>query len=138
MKLKLLFMPLKWAQMVRVLLDRFQGLDFSTIYEPEELGLDSRRSYRSTPSGNRFLVDMLSDFNITTEDTIIDIGCGLGSAMRKMLQFPFAKVDGIELSSRLAAIAAQNFKQLNVARTKIFNCDASLFNDYDIYNFVYN
>ena len=137
MQFKSLFMPSKWVEKAKVLSDRFHGLDFTTVCEPEELGLDSRFAYRSAPSGDKFLVNMLSDFNITTKDSIIDIGCGKGSAMRKILQFPFAQVDGIELSDRLAAIAIQNFKTLNVTRTKIFNCDASLFNDYDAYNFVY-
>jgi precorrin-6B methylase 2 len=80
---------------------------------------------------------VLNDFNISSQDSIIDIGCGKGSAMRTMLEFPFARVDGIELSEQIAAITERNFKRLNVDRSRVFICDASLFKNYDAYNIVY-
>ena len=57
--------------------------------------------------------------------------------MRTMLKFPFARVDGIELSEYIAAIAVRNFRRLNANRSRVFVCDASLFKDYDAYNIVY-
>jgi len=125
------------VRLSRKLLDRFHGLDFLTVVQPEDVGLDPKRAYGYSPSGNKYLVDLLNDFNISSQDSIIDIGCGKGSAMRTMLKFPFARIDGIELSEHIAAIAVRNFKKLNANRIRVFVCDASLFRDYDAYNIVY-
>ena len=137
MEFKSLFMLSKWQEKAQVLSDKLNNLDFTTVCEPEELGYDPKIVKRSAPSGDRFLVNMLSDFNITNQDSILDIGCGKGSAIRKMLQFPFAKVDGLELSEHIASIAIENFKKLEVTRTEILIADATKFQEYDEYNFIY-
>lgn len=121
----------------KILLDRFRGLDFLTVIQPEEVGLDSTFVYRSSPSGDEYLESLLVDFNISSKDAIIDIGCGKGSAMRTMLKFPFARVDGLELSDHIASIATRNFERLKANRSRIFIGDASQFTEYDAYNIVY-
>lgn len=121
----------------RILLERFRGLDFITVIQPEDVGLDPKNAYRSSPSGDKFLQNLLFDFNITSQDSIIDIGCGKGSAMRTMLKFHFARVDGLELSEYIANIATRNFERLKATRSRIFIGDASQFKDYDVYNIVY-
>lgn len=121
----------------RLSLERIRGLDFMTFIEPESVGLDPTIAFRSSPSGNKYLINVLNDLKITPKDSIIDIGCGKGSAICKMLKFPFSKIDGIELSEHIASIAVENFKRLHTKRVKIITCDASLFNDYDSYNMIY-
>ncbi|HYK75712.1 MAG TPA: class I SAM-dependent methyltransferase [Daejeonella sp.] len=121
----------------RILVDRFFGLDFLTVIHPEDVGLDSKNAFRSSPSGDGYLKNLLRDFNISSQDSIIDIGCGKGSAMRTMLEFPFKRVDGIELSDHIATIATRNFAKLNVKRCRIFVGDASQFKKFDNYNMVY-
>jgi SAM-dependent methyltransferase len=121
----------------RIFIDRCRGLDFELFIQPEEVGLDSNLAYRSSPSGDKYLANLLKDVIITDKDSIIDIGCGKGSAMRTMLKYPFERVDGIELSAHIAAIAVRNFKKLKINRSQIFNSDASTFTDYDSYSFVY-
>jgi SAM-dependent methyltransferase len=120
-----------------MLIDRYHGLDFTSIIQPEEVGLDSNYAYLSTPSGDKYLVNVLNGLTITRNDSIIDIGCGKGSAMRTLLKFPFARVDGLELSEHIAAIARGNFKKLKIIRSDVLTCDASTFKDYDAYNFIY-
>jgi 16S rRNA G966 N2-methylase RsmD len=120
-----------------ILLDRYRGLDFLTVIQPEEVGLDSSTATRSSPSGNRYLYNLLSDIGITNNDSIIDIGCGKGSAMRTMLKYPFARVDGVEISEHIAEIARRNFKKLNEKKCNIFHCDASIFQHYGQYNMFY-
>jgi SAM-dependent methyltransferase len=117
--------------------DRFNGLDFLTNIEPEEVGLNSKEAHKSSPSGNKYLEKVLTDLNISSQDSIIDIGCGKGSAMRTMLKFPFAQVHGIELSERIATIATRNFKRLNSNRSRIFLGNACTFKEYESYNFIY-
>ena len=137
MELKSLFRLSKWEEKAEILSDKLNNLDFTSVCEPEELGYDPKIVKRSAPSGDKFLVNMLNDFNITSNDSIIDIGCGKGSAIRKMLQYPFAQVDGMELSEHIANIAVQNFKNLDVTRTNVLIADATKFKDYDDYNFIY-
>lgn len=114
------FLPGNLALRSRILLDKFRGLDFLTVILPEDVGLDPKQAYHSSPSGNKYLVNVLNDINISSQDSIIDIGCGKGSAMRMMLKFPFARVHGIELSEHIAAIAVNNFKRLNRSRGRVF------------------
>lgn len=118
-------------------LEKRRGLDFVSRCQPEELGLNGDVSYCYTPSGDQYLNRVLKDFNIAENDKVIDIGCGKGSAMRKMAQFPFAKVAGIELSKELAEIAEGNFDKLGYSQCQIFNTNAALFDEFDSYNLVY-
>lgn len=113
------------------------GLDFVTRCQPESLGLDANLSYCYTPSGDKHLKRLLRDFAINSNDAILDIGCGKGSAMRMMSQFPFAKVDGIELSTELATIAKRNFDTLGLKNTAVFNDNAALFSNFGAYNLIY-
>ena len=129
--------PQNLARRSRIVLDRLRGLDFLSITAAEDVGLDPALAQDSAPSGNKYLVNVLKDLNISSDDSILDIGCGKGSAMRTMLKFPFARVDGVEISERIAGIAARNFRRLNADRSRIFVRNASLFEDYDPYNFVY-
>lgn len=122
---------------LNIFIDKIKGLDFLAVIKPEEVGLDSTISFRSSPSGDKYLEHLLSDFKITSNDSLIDIGCGKGSALKTILKFPFGQIDGIELSEQIANIAKRNFTILNTKRVKIFNCDAIYFKDYDSYNYFY-
>lgn len=125
------------SRKVKIFTERIRGIDFSTVVEPEELGFDSEKVSHSSPSGNKYLTNVLNDLDITEKDSIVDIGSGKGSAMLTMLKYPFSKVDGIELSNYLAVIATQNFKKLNIEKSHIFNCNATSFKHFDNYNIFY-
>src|SRR4051794_37242946 len=80
-----------------------QGVDFSGMVLPEEVGVGPQiYVVESAPSWNKYLVRVLKDLHINKQDTILDIGCGKGSAMLAMLKFPFSRVDGIELSKEIS------------------------------------
>jgi SAM-dependent methyltransferase len=117
--------------------EKFQCVDFATIVEPEEVGLDPKLVVHSSPSGNKYLVRLLNDLHITNQDSILDIGCGKGSAMLAMLRFPFARVDGIELSREIADTAIKNLTKLKKQRWHIFNGDAVTYKDYNTYSMLY-
>ena len=114
-----------------------QGVDFSGIVYPEEVGLDPKYVVESGPSWSKYLVRLLKDLQITNQDTILDIGCGKGSAMLAMLKFPFARVDGIELSKEISEIAIRNLTKLKKQRWQIFNGDAVTYKDYNAYTMLY-
>ena len=119
-----------------LILENFQGVDFSRIVMPEKVGLDPKY-VEFTPSWNKYLVRVLKDLHIDNQDTILDIGCGKGMAMLAMLKFPFARVDGIELSKEISEIAIRNFTKLKKQRWQIFNGDAIIYKDYNAYSMLY-
>ena len=120
-----------------LIMENFQGVDFSRIVWPEEVGLDSKYVGESTPTWNKYLVRLLKDLHINNQDTILDIGCGKGSAMLAMLKFPFARVDGIELSQAISETAIRNLTKLKKQRWQIFNGDAITYKDYNAYSILY-
>lgn len=125
-----------WTQKIRKL-DAAKGLDF-TRTEPLEMGITDENVFRNSPSGNKFLYNALKQLPITNNSCILDIGCGKGDAMRLMLRFPFKKIDGIEYSDKITAIARKNFEILgSTNKVTIFNCNAIDFDNYGEYDFFY-
>ena len=59
---------------IKILYERISGLDFSSVIQPEKLGLDSNTAFRGSPSGNAYLFAVLEDLNIQPQDCILDIG----------------------------------------------------------------
>ena len=51
---------------IRMITDRLRGLDFHTIILPEEVGLDSSIVFRSSPSGDDYLMNVFKSINIQT------------------------------------------------------------------------
>jgi len=133
------FSSAAWAERIRLTSERLAGVDFSTVVSAEALGLDPRLAGRSSPSGNRWLRRVLRELPIRPSDAVIDIGCGKGSAINLMLQFPFARVDGLELSPQIAQIARGNFQRLKVPqqRCSIYQGDAASFGELDGYSHLY-
>ncbi len=123
---------------MNILLERLQGLDFTRAnQQPGELGLDEREVFIPSPSGGKALRRIFAELGIQPSDKVLDIGCAKGSAMRDLLRFPFAQVDGIELSPELAEVAERNFAKLGQTRARVFCGDARKFGSYGDYNVFY-
>jgi len=126
------------ALRMNILLERVQGLDFTRAkQQPSELGLDEREVFIPSPSGGKALRRVFADLNIVATDRVLDIGCAKGSAMRDLLRFPFAKVDGLELSAELTQIARRNFDKLGKRHVAVYCEDARTFARYGDYNVFY-
>lgn len=123
---------LKWT-------DRLRGLDFIGNVSATDAGLDPTLSVRYAASGTLHLKEIFRNLPIKSTDTIIDIGCGKGAAIRQMLAYPFARVDGLELSTLLFDIACRNFRRIGSlsARVHIFQGDATTFEGLDRYSHIY-
>ena len=120
-----------------ILLERYKGIDFSFIIPVHELGLDPTKVFHGSSSRSKELQNVLKILDIKAEDTILDIGCAKGGALYTMYNFPFKKIDGIEISGYLVTILKKNIKILNMNKTNIFNIDAKLFDYYNLYNYFY-
>ena len=114
-----------------------KGLDFLKVIPVEDLQLNPKIISKGSPSGNRYLKDLLKNIEININDSILDIGSAKGSALKVMLMFPFKNIDGIEISPELVEIANRNFQKLKINRVKIFNENASSFNGYNNHKYFY-
>tara|TARA_Y100000739_G_scaffold119253_1_gene102652 strand:- start:886 stop:1485 length:600 start_codon:yes stop_codon:yes gene_type:complete len=117
--------------------DGLRGTDFVAEILPEENGLDPTKVKRCTHSNTPYLRRALEILQISNKDSILDIGCSKGAALYCMNKFPFSKIDGIEISSKLAFIAKNNFQTLAIKNIDIFNVDALECKKYIEYNIFY-
>jgi len=122
---------------VRILKERVQGLDFSAVIQPEHLGLDGNTVYRGSPSCNKYLHAISANLPLRPSNAILDIGCAKGSALACMSEFPFARVEGIEISMKLASICIRNFQRLNRPQIRVHNIDATQFTHFDKFQYFY-
>ncbi len=113
-----------------------RGIDLSGA-SAESLGLDEEKAYRYGNSGGPCLEAVLDALPITREDCVLDIGCGKGGALLTLAQYPFARVDGIELSGQLARVAEKNLKRAGVRNARVFHGDAVEFRHYADYTYLY-
>lgn len=126
------------SNFITILLEKLNGLDFTSIILAEDVGLDSNLSFRSSPTGVSELRAVLFKLNIKQSDKILDIGCGKGKAMSVMLEFPFSRVDGIEISDTIALIAINNILKLKQSNRSNVECINALnFANYSDYNIFY-
>lgn len=116
----------------------FKGIDTYKNEQLENLDIPPETEpnmYES--SGNSYLVNTLKHMNITSEDAIIDFGCGKGGALIKMADFPFKTVKGVEYSKFLYDVAEKNIKKLKLKKVQVFHGDAAAFKDLDDLTYVY-
>lgn len=99
--------------------------------------MDEGKVYRGSSSRSLELFNALNKLNVSKEDSILDIGCAKGGAIYTMYNFPFSRIDGIEISKLLASIAHKNLVKLGCDRTEIFNMNAELFEGYGNYSFLF-
>ena len=103
----------------------------------DKLGILKEIGNMHMKSGGPSLQHILNTLNITSTDSVIDIGCGKGSALITIAKFPFKKKCGIELSSDFVKIAEQNFAKLGITDIELYCCDARFFSDFDEFNVIY-
>ncbi len=113
-----------------------RGIDVSSV-SVEALGLKQGRSECYGNSGGPDLDVVLSRLPVSPSEAVLDIGCGKGGAMITLSKYGFARVDGVEISHRLAAIAEKHLARAKIANASVFCCDAADFEDYDPYTVLY-
>lgn len=93
-------------------LERRAGISTTGIITPEELGFSSQYRVRYQPSHWRTLYRMLPRDAVGADDVFVDFGCGMGRVMYQAAErYPFRRVEGVELSRELLAIADANIER---------------------------
>ena len=115
---------------------KIRGIDLEGT-SLHDLGLSEEDSNWNSNSGGPQLDLVLQTFSISSADTALDIGCGKGGAMITMAHYPFARVDGIEISPELVRVAQRNIRRLRIDNASVHLGDAASFDTYEQYNFFY-
>ncbi|MBP5620458.1 MAG: class I SAM-dependent methyltransferase [Thermoguttaceae bacterium] len=119
-----------------VVFESLRGLDFSEYVVPESLSLNSETHYPYEHNQGRLLRDVLDSMPITSSDSILDVGCGKGCALKICRSYPFGTIDGYAASDRFVEIARRDMKRLGL-QSNIMREEAETFAAYDKYNYVY-
>jgi SAM-dependent methyltransferase len=125
----------QWKRLAYVIRVKWHGLDFTKV-EVDALGLNAERSRAHEESGPA-LDRVLRTLLISESDAALDIGCGKGSAILVMARYPFARVDGVDVSEELIKTARENLRRMRVRNSTLFHSDAAAFDGYDHYTFYY-
>jgi SAM-dependent methyltransferase len=104
-------------------------------YDPTE-AVSERTHYYSDSSGIEF-DEIISGFDISPADAIVDFGSGKGGILISLSKYPFSKITGVEISPEYVAIARENIRKLRIKNVAIECCDAADFTQLDEYNYFY-
>jgi len=97
----------------------------------------SERTYYYADSCGLAFDKIMSHFPITSDDAIIDYGCGKGGILISLSKYPFAKIAGVEIAQELIAIAKENIRKLKLRNIEITCSDAAAFDRLDEFNYFY-
>ena len=126
----------QWKWVFYIIYNKLLGIDLASC-SLNTLGLSEQTSVGYFDSGGPDLEVVLRSLSINNGDAILDIGCGKGGAMITLSKYPFRCVDGVDMSERLISAAKMNLKKARYRKTQLFCAEASTFNNYDKYNFIY-
>ncbi len=121
-----------------VFFDKIRGLDYVKNEGYDKLQTNSEQSavFQATRD-TKYLKKILDDLCITSEDCILDLGCGKGYLLKVFSKYQFKKVGGVEISKKLCGIAKRNLTKERIKNFKIYNANAMNFDKYDGYNYIY-
>lgn len=90
-------------------LERRAGISTTGRLTPEQLGFSPEFRVRYEPSHWFALARILRRREVSATDVLVDFGSGMGRVVyQAAARYPFARVEGVELSADLAAIAHAN------------------------------
>lgn len=78
--------------------------------------------------------------NVKEGDRLLDVGSGKGYAMYLFSEFPFSKIDGVEINEDLVRISQENLNKLfpdDKDRFEVFCDNALTFARLENYNYIY-
>lgn len=104
-------------------------------HDPSEEVTD--RTHYYADSGGPAFDKLMTHFDITPSDAIMDFGCGKGGILISLSKYPFSQITGVEISAELVEIANKNIKKLGLEKIKIECRDAADYKELDEYNYFY-
>jgi SAM-dependent methyltransferase len=116
------------------LYEAYYGVDTSAVVSVEELQTDPAVSEYYEPTSYAALGRLLRDVGSRSAHAggaFLDAGCGKGRAVIVAATYPYGRVVGIEITSRLAAVARENVRRagrrLRCPQIDVLEADAAIF-----------
>ena len=131
------FLVRKLKRRLLILSEKASGFDFTAYMSNEDTGVPASVGVFHAASDKEDLKMVLKQLHIKSSESILDVGCGKGSAMNTMRSFPFKAIHGVELSQVLFEIARRNFDILGDNRIELFLKDAREFTRLSPYTYFY-
>jgi len=94
-------------------------------------------TYTNYAPSCKYLIDVMKELNINSNDKILDIGCGWGYALAIFNKFPFKTITGIEINKIDIEICKQNLNILKLKETNLINDNILNFKEWEKYNYFY-
>lgn len=126
----------RWRELRYQLWLKMRGIDVGLV-PVESLKQSPERTHLHSSSGGPDLEIVLKQLDVSRADSVIDIGCGKGSALITLARFPFSRISGIDVSDALVGVARANLARLGLEKVEVLCCDAEEFKELDDYSFVY-
>jgi SAM-dependent methyltransferase len=119
--------------------DFIRGVDLTSPVSREEAGTENVEGalYYASSGFMPELTRALNFMDIQKSDSILDYGSGKGGALVRLSRYPFRRVVGIELSSKLADISKTNIRKLGIENVEVICGDATTYSDIDDFNYFY-
>lgn len=115
------------------------GVDFGG-YIPDTAALGTSSELCNGYEPAYPMPEVFKYLNINEGDKLLDVGSGKGYAMYMFSSLPFERIDGVELSERLAELSKENLGKIfpqEQNRFKIFCENALSFEHLDDYNYIF-
>lgn len=97
----------------------------------------TERTHYYADSGGLAFDRIMSNFNISSSDAIVDFGCGKGGILISLSKYPFTRITGVEIAPDLVDIARENIMKLKIRNVDVQCCDAADFKQLNEYNYFY-
>jgi SAM-dependent methyltransferase len=98
------------AQVIDGIRDRLQGIETRAL--PPDARTDLAHGHPYAPSDWDVLHTLLPASAVVASDVFLDVGCGKGRVLLEAIRYPFARIEGVEVSAPLAAIAEANVQRI--------------------------
>ena len=121
----------------RVTIDSWRGLDFIIGMYNKQAETSAEIANVYHPSYAPLVKKILKDCHITNKDVFCDMGSGKGDVLRVAHHFPFKKIIGVELSSKIYNIALNNSAKLKWENVELINANAVDFTGIDEINYFF-
>lgn len=118
------------------LLEKPRGLDFTM--SDTHLLKEGKGLHGYSKTNEKHLREVFRTLGIKDSDCLLDVGCGKGAVLREAAQYPFKRIAGIDIDSRLIEIAHRNFRILKLSdRIECAAVDALIYQGYSQFNIFF-
>lgn len=117
--------------------DRRAGVDFVARLSNDELGISASDGNAYEATKNTEMRKVLDSLEVSSSDSVFDIGYGKGAFLDLCFAYPFRRIGGVELSSELRGVCLANLGGKAIAADLLLGDARDVQTELDDYNYFY-